>query len=449
MKDENDRRYLSQPPPGNSFDGLLKSLIAMMILAMVIAFAVKNCSQFESCCSHTWIPMADAAVKKEDKPKTEFVRGLEHGRSFLRPKSAKGQKHRDGIKKMIVEYRAWIWKYARYTVVKMARRIWIESRGNDASKTKDSYLLENGLTSVTYDDARRVCDEFGVCGDVCGDPELAIAITAYSDYRGRVAMFMEPDAENGEKNFWYPWLMEQWEYNPWEAEAFAGACRSINCQKLRKAITMASKQDGFMTSKHKWWQLVKWFRTLDEETTQFIFEGVKKSIWNVGARIGMVEAALFMRAEFKKPLPDGSPDYGFGPTFAYFPMRVEMREVDGVIIPIQVPDFPKPLHPYKKFPKREEWQTNCVLYGTKAWHNVLGKPKATDRWKTGGFKYHPLTGDPITVKKGQRKYPAKDDFTAAHAAWIESMIAQGRYPTPEANAAAAAEMQADSYLPLE
>ena len=253
--------------------------------------------------------------------------------------------------------------------------------------------------------------------------------------------------------FWSGWLLEQAEDNRYEAEAFIGSCGSINCAKLRKAVIYSgvhkSNKRGKDGKLHRWWTLLNYLRAQTQQKILVIF-APKTQMWKIGARVGMVMGALNMRPEFFPAMETGNdheprPNYCWGEDLVYFPMRIEVVTVDGVAVPRQVPDLPKPLNPYKngKMVKRNEWRDGCVFYGDKkAWKAAMGEPKAGDRWRKSGMRYHPVTGEPINVKKGQKKYPTVADLAAAHAMGVADEQAAGRLPSDAENASVAPKLVA-------
>ncbi len=346
-----------------------------------------------------------------------FIKGVDYGKSFLSKKKPKGKKYRAGVWKNVERFGPWFEEYMPHEMVPAGSRAHLESRGNWWSHTKDTTLLEAGLMSNGYAFTRQVCKDTKVCGDPCGDPRFSIALAGYRRYLARDRMF-------NEEGFWEDWLLEQAQTNRWEAEAFVGACGSINCQKLRKAIKVAHKERGILNHRHKWWQLMKWYRDQTESRILWVF-APKTELWKLGSRVGRVMAGLHMRAEFYEPDENGDPVYGWGDELMYFPHRTEMKELDGVLVPVQVPDLPEPIHKWtiSSFPSSSEWRKRCYLYGTGNWKKATGEPKPKDRYKRTACR------DGICW--GQRKYPTDEDFQIAHANWVDEMQIEGRLPTDQ------------------
>lgn len=384
-------------------------------------------------------------VEAKKAESTEFIKGIDYGKRFLRPKSEKGKKYRLGLNLMHETWGPWNAYYAPYEYVMLLTREWLESRGNPWSHTKDTHLMEAGLTSVTYKDAVKVCREWGVCGDPCGDPRLAIAISSYRKYRAHTEM-LHGTNEDGEPTFWSEWLPQQAEDNYFEARCIMGLCGSANCAKVRKAfktaeanakvISRRGKKDDLM---HAWWFVLNWLRDQKQGMIEFLFAPLPSGMtyWRFGTKWGRQIAGHEMRSEFFEPHSDGSKNYCWPPDGKpYFPHRPETGP-DGVIV--MVPDFPEPLYPWPcgkdgkvKVPKKSEWRDRCTFYGDKkAWKKVWHAPKPNDRWRKGGFKYHPVTGAPIKVKKGQKKYPTEADWRAAYDKWFDDQQALGILPSDE------------------
>jgi len=362
----------------------------------------------------------------------EFIKGYDYGKSFLGPKKKKGKKYRKGINKQVVRFKPWLRRYMRNEVVQAGSRAHLESRGNWWSHTKDETIYEAGLMSNGYDFTRMVCLEHGVCGDPCGDPHFSIALAGYRRYLQRSEMFYGD-------GFWKDWLLEQAESNQFEAECFIGACGSVNCQKVRMAIIYSGVHENSKLSKdgklHRWWKLMNYLREQSQDKIAKIFYP-KENLWRIGTRLGRVVAGKFMQAEFFVEPETGNgheprPNFCWGGELVYYPHEAGK------------PIFPEPLYPTgPKFMKFEDWRKRCVFYGTKAWKKATGEPKRNDRWKKAGMRYHPITEEPINVKKGQKKYANDEEFEQAHAAWVDKMQDEGVLPTDAEYAAVELEMYA-------
>lgn len=368
----------------------------------------------------------------------QFIQGYDFGRAFLKPKTYKGAKYRRGLQKMHERYGPWCWKYQRYNYVPCLSRIWLESRGNPWSHTKDTYLLEAGLTSVSWSTASRL-SAIGRGGDPCGDPEWSIAANGWRQREQRINMLhgvKDPESDAPSPKWWAEWLPQQCADNRIECEYFMSACGSVNCWKVKKAILIADKAvrskgsnphlpGGIIDHKHSWWKLMIWLRGKNDAQIHELFDPLPTGPWRFGTRWGRVVAGWNMRAEFFPPLDDGSPNYCWGDEMYWFP-TVPVPSPTGEISEIDL--FPEPLY---KMPKHSQWRKRCVLYGTKPWKKIMGEPKRNDRWKTGGFKYHPLTGEPIKVKKGAKKYSSDAEFQAVWEKWKDKAQAQRLLPSDE------------------
>lgn len=381
---------------------------------------------------------------KSEEPRTEFIKGIDFGARFLKPNTQKGKKYRAALVKIHHEFGPWILKYAPYEYVPFLSRAWIESRGNPWSHTKDTALMEAGLTSATYEEAWKVCDEWGVCGDPCGDAKLSIAISAYRRYRAHSEMLYGTNPNTGEPTFWSSWLPMQAEENYYEARAFMGICGSANCSKVRKAVKLANKKENVLSrvgkdgKHHVWWYTISWLRDQNQSVIESLFQPLPSSMteWRFGTKWGRTMAGLDMRTEFYESIETNEegkpiPNHCFSPNGdPYFPHRTEI--IDGV--KVEVPDFPEPIVKWTKktFPKKEHWRNACTFYGDKkAWRKTWGGPNRNDKWKTAGMKYHPVDGHPISVKKGEKKFKSKDEWLAAYNKWFNDQQEEGRLPSDE------------------
>lgn len=382
-----------------------------------------------------------ASPVEAKKKQSEFTKGFNFGKNFLKPKTAKGKKYRQGLVKMWQDYGGFYAKYAKYEIPPMLSRAWLESRGNPWSHTKDTHLMEAGLTSVTYSDAWAVCDEWGVCGDPCGDPELSIAISAYRKYRSHKDMLEGTNAD-GEDTFWSSWLPQQADDNYFEARCFMGICGSANCYKVKKAVKSADHSANVLTrtgkdgKMHAWWFTINWLKDQNMGKLKWLFEPLPPgiSIWRFATKWGRQIAGHEMRAEFFEPNEDGTKNYCWSNRPWYPHEEISVTNDDGTVTTELVPVFPDPINPWTKstFPKKAHFRKNCVFYGDKKkWKKSWGGPKPNDRWKGTGMRYHPVTGDPINVKKGQKKFPTHDDWQEAYNKWRQDQIDIGRLPTEE------------------
>jgi hypothetical protein len=400
------------------------------------------------------VPLSAEAKKKECTNNT-FVCGYDYGKAFLGAKKEKGKKYRKNIWKGVQRFKSYFWKYMRDEMIPAASRALLESRFNWWSRTKDTTIHESGLMSNGYDFTRKVCLEYGVCGDPCGDPEFSIALAGFRRYLARKQMIEDAKNDDGGDSFWFPWLMKQFNMNRFEAEVIIGACGAINCQKLRMAIKYAGTNDekramGKDDVLHVWWKTINYLRNQDQAKINEIFYP-KDNLWQIGSRVGRVVAQLFMRVEFyEQPQPHNGDDpgafYGWDDEeFAYFPFRVELTEGEnGVPIPTLVPDFPEPLYPTgPKFMPFSEWRKRCILYNgkSKAWRKATGEIKnCKAKYKKSACR------DGVCWKKGQRKYPTAEDCEAAKAAWKAEMQDAGVLPTDEMDAKTDAEMLEAGYI---
>jgi hypothetical protein len=377
------------------------------------------------------------AKKGPQKQTTEFMKGYDFGRAFLKPKSKKGIKYRRGVWMQIMRWLPDLVHYIPYEIVEMGSRAHLESRGRWRSHTKDTTIYEAGLTSIGYDFAKQVCLDWGVCGNPCGDPRLSIALAAYQRFLSRRTVFYETEG-----TFWDEWLLQQATENQFEAEVLIGICGAVNCQKMRKAIKMADKESKILTKTgkdgnlHVFWNLMSWMRSKEQGTIAFIF-APKTNFYQLGTRFGRVVAMKDMRTEFYKQTEGEPTVYGWEvhdttieEPLAYYPHHLEWE--DGVAT--MVPDFPEPLFPTgPKYMKFSEWREGCYMYGSKGWkqHGEDDEPDRNDRWKKTGMNYHPVTEEPINVKKAQKKYASQEEFEAAHDKWTADMQQAGVLPTDE------------------
>jgi hypothetical protein len=391
----------------------------LLVAGLIVSMLVTLCNTCEK----------DANAKK--KVESAFAQGLNKGSSFCHnPKSKCYTSYRKGIQAMHEKYGPWCWEYNSTSYVACLSRIWLESRGNQWSHTKDTLLLEAGLTSVSLDTAQRL-KKIGYGGDPCGDPKWAIAANAWRGMEQRRVMLEEP-CGSPQLPCWSDWLPQQWKENRIEAEYFLSVCGGVNCWKVRKAVDYADSEEGILDrvgkdgKHHAWWYLLKYLRKQTPAKLAVIFDPLKVSQWKFGARWGRVIAQWKMRAEFFPPLADDQPNYCWGDEPYTFPM-VPIVDDDGIVHGVwdYDLDMPKALFP---IPKKGQWRKRCVLYGTKAWKKITGEPKRGDKWKTTGC----VTENGITRcwKKGP-KYHSDEQFKQAHAAWIDEQQEQRLLPSDE------------------
>jgi hypothetical protein len=184
------------------------------------------------------------------------------------PGTKKGDKLRKYIDEMLTLYGPWIDKYrGPVPRKKIAMRIWIESRGNPWSQTKDNYLHERGLTSIP----KWAGAELG--GDPCGDPEWSICATAWMDNQRRQKMIKGP-------GYWSSWISRAPSV---QQSIFIGACGSTNCQK----VALMCKHTACHKQKNPWWHMLSYYRSNNGAIIKII-QGVKVSEWRFGFRLGRV-----------------------------------------------------------------------------------------------------------------------------------------------------------------
>lgn len=367
-----------------------------------------------------WIAWGSEASAEADAPKADVSmvnKGLDFGRVFLPLASKKGQNMRRGLLRMHRLYGPWCWEYSRNDYVGCLSRIWFESRGNPWSRTKDMYLQEAGLTSVSWELAASL-NKMGAGGDPCGDPEFAIAASAWSRREERRELLEV-------RPFWTPWLPRQFADNRIEAEYFMSVAGSVNDQKIAKLLKIADKAvrdksrwkalnakgiylpEGVLANPHSWWKFIAWVRTVPDATMAEYLEGIKTSLWQFWFRVGRSSFGGWrVRGDFWTPNADGSPNYNWGEEPYWFPERTEL---DGS----KAWDFPEPLY---KMPKYEGWRDRCFLYGTRGWKRTWHEPKPKDRYRRG-------------PSKGKLKYPTIEAWQAAHDEWWDQMQEERLLPS--------------------
>lgn len=368
---------------------------------------------------------------------TEFIKGYNKGNSFcMSPKKKCYKSYRSGIQKMHERYGPWCWLYSPWEYIKCLSRLWLESRGNPWSRTKSTNPAEAGIASTSQETAIRLKD-MGYGGDPCGDPKWSIAANAFQSMEQRKAMLEKP-CEKAKLPCWSDWLPTQFEDNRIEAEYFIGACGSTNCWKVRKAVHYANQEadilervgkDGKM---HVWWYMINYLSKQTQAKLAVIFEPMKVSYWRFGSRWGRVMAGKKLIAEFFPQVEGESTNYCWDDDEPYyFPMiPIVDDEGDGAVVEAYEMDMPTALFPY---PKKGQWRARCHLFGTKGWKKAWPdlEPKRNDKWTKGGMKYHYVTGDPINVKKGEKKWKTDEEFQAAWEHWKDEMQEQRLLPSDE------------------
>lgn len=270
--------------------------------------------------------------------KNDFIAGYDYTKSFLSPNKHRGKNFRKRLERVAEQYQSVCEKYMPDKVTECLIRILIEADGHDGSRTIDSYAREAGLTSIGYDQAVMLCDEYGVCGDPCFDAEFAIGAFSWLEYHERITLLEEAP-------YWSDWLPELCERNRAECEFIIALLFDVNAGKVEKVM----KHVGAEKAQHPWWKTIKWIRKQTNEILNKMFEPLAVNLRRFGLRWGLV----IQKSKIRKERNGGQHNWG--------PLK----------------DQPKLKPPAKNpLPSEQQWRKECHLSKSKGWcltHPTLSK----------------------------------------------------------------------------
>jgi hypothetical protein len=264
----------------------------------------------------------------------DFISGYDYTRTYLNPNSVKGKNFTKRLDKIEGAYGDMCAEYMPNAHVECLIRILLESGGHPESRTKDAHSREAGLTSIGYPQAVTLCEEYGVCGDPCGDAEWAIGAYAWLVYHERQTLLVKDP-------YWSGFLPRLCDESRTECEMFVQLNLDTSGGRAKRIISEA----GTKNAKHVWWDTVSWFRKQSASQLKKVFGKMAVSFRRYGLRWGLA----VQKTKIRK---DRQGEYNWGPVLQEPPAK-----------PIAI----------NELPKVSLWRRSCHAWKSESWW--ASKPK--------------------------------------------------------------------------